>query len=203
MGAAALALLIANSPLAPSYHALLDTYLGPLTIHYWIADALMAIFFLLVGLEVKREWYDGALATPALRRLPIIAAIAGMAVPAVVYLTITGGDAALVRGWAIPTATDIAFAMGVVSGIVMSYQFGTNWSVFSDKAGPVIGPLMAYEVLTAFFLEAGFLGVMLFGMEKVGKKPEDVIVEKNEAHGFRDLQNNVNLYTKMLAFFSR
>ena len=64
----------------------------------------------------------------------------------------------------------IAFAMGVVSGIVMSYQFGTNWSVFSDVAGPVIGPLMAYEVLTAFFLEAGFLGVMLFGMNKVGKK---------------------------------
>ena len=63
----------------------------------------------------------------------------------------------------------IAFAMGVVSGIVMSYQFGTNWSVFSDRAGPIIGPLMAYEVLTAFFLEAGFLGVMLFGMEKVGK----------------------------------
>lgn len=63
----------------------------------------------------------------------------------------------------------IAFAMGVVSGIVMSYQFGTNWSVFSDKAGPVIGPLMAYEVLTAFFLEAGFLGVMLFGTNKVGK----------------------------------
>ncbi|MFS0736027.1 cytochrome ubiquinol oxidase subunit I [Sphingomonas sp. 1P06PA] len=64
----------------------------------------------------------------------------------------------------------VAFAMGVVSGIVMSYQFGTNWSVFSDRAGPVIGPLMAYEVLTAFFLEAGFLGVMLFGMEKVGRK---------------------------------
>jgi len=64
----------------------------------------------------------------------------------------------------------VAFAMGVVSGIVMSYQFGTNWSVFSDKTGPVIGPLMAYEVLTAFFLEAGFLGVMLFGMEKVGKE---------------------------------
>jgi len=63
----------------------------------------------------------------------------------------------------------VAFAMGVVSGIVMSYQFGTNWSVFSDRAGPVIGPLMAYEVLTAFFLEAGFLGVMLFGMNKVGK----------------------------------
>src|SRR5919112_1250779 len=64
----------------------------------------------------------------------------------------------------------IAFAMGVVSGIVMSYQFGTNWSVFSDKTGPIIGPLMAYEVMTAFFLEAGFLGVMLFGMNKVGPR---------------------------------
>lgn len=64
----------------------------------------------------------------------------------------------------------IVFGMGVVSGIVMSYQFGTNWSVFSDRAGPVIGPLMAYEVLTAFFLEAGFLGVMLFGITKVGRK---------------------------------
>ena len=64
----------------------------------------------------------------------------------------------------------ITFGMGVVSGVVMSYQFGTNWSVFSDKAGPVIGPLMAYEILSAFFLEAGFLGVMLFGINKVGKK---------------------------------
>ncbi|HEY0218600.1 MAG TPA: cytochrome ubiquinol oxidase subunit I [Afipia sp.] len=64
----------------------------------------------------------------------------------------------------------VAFGMGVVSGIVMSYQFGTNWSVFSDKTGPIIGPLMAYEVLTAFFLEAGFLGVMLFGLERVGHK---------------------------------
>jgi cytochrome d ubiquinol oxidase subunit I len=64
----------------------------------------------------------------------------------------------------------VAFAMGVVSGIVMSYQFGTNWAAFSDKVGPVLGPLMAYEVLTAFFLEAGFLGVMLFGMERVGPR---------------------------------
>jgi cytochrome d ubiquinol oxidase subunit I len=64
----------------------------------------------------------------------------------------------------------VTFAMGVVSGIVMSYQFGTNWAVFSDRAGPIVGPLMAYEVLTAFFLEAGFLGVMLFGMKKVGRR---------------------------------
>ncbi len=64
----------------------------------------------------------------------------------------------------------VAFGMGVVSGIVMSYQFGTNWSAFADKTGPVIGPLMAYEVMTAFFLEAGFLGVMLFGLERVGHR---------------------------------
>jgi cytochrome d ubiquinol oxidase subunit I len=64
----------------------------------------------------------------------------------------------------------IAFAMGVVSGIVMEYQFGTNWSAFADKTGPVLGPLIAYEVLSAFFLEAGFLGIMMFGMERVGKR---------------------------------
>jgi cytochrome d ubiquinol oxidase subunit I len=63
----------------------------------------------------------------------------------------------------------IAFGMGVVSGIVLTYQFGTNWAVFSDRTGPVIGPLMAYEVMMAFFLEAGFLGVMLFGMNRVGR----------------------------------
>lgn len=63
----------------------------------------------------------------------------------------------------------VVFAMGVVSGIVMSYEFGTNWSVFSDKTGPVLGPLLAYEVMSAFFLEAGFLGIMLFGLNKVGK----------------------------------
>jgi cytochrome d ubiquinol oxidase subunit I len=74
----------------------------------------------------------------------------------------------LFRYWLKPFS--LAFGMGVVSGVVMSYQFGTNWSAFADKTGPVIGPLMGYEVLSAFFLEAGFLGVMLFGMEKVGPK---------------------------------
>lgn len=63
----------------------------------------------------------------------------------------------------------VAFAMGVVSGIVMTYQFGTNWSVFSERAGPILGPLMAYEVFMAFFLEAGFLGIMLFGLNRVGR----------------------------------
>src|SRR6202161_1744505 len=64
----------------------------------------------------------------------------------------------------------VGVGMGVVSGIGISYQLGTNWSAYSDKTGPIVGPLMAYEVLTAFFLEAGFLGVMLFGLERVGKR---------------------------------
>ena len=88
---------------------------GVMSVHQWIADALMALFFLLVGLEVKREWVDGQLATPAERRLPIIAAVAGMAVPALVYLVVIDGDATLTKGWAIPAATDIAFAIGVLA----------------------------------------------------------------------------------------
>jgi cytochrome d ubiquinol oxidase subunit I len=72
------------------------------------------------------------------------------------------------RFWLTPFA--LVFGMGVVSGVVMSYQFGTNWSVFADRTGPILGPLMGYEVMTAFFLEAGFLGIMLFGMQRVGPR---------------------------------
>ena len=122
MGSALLALLVANSPAASAYQSLLHWPLGPslprfgvLDLHHWIADGLMAIFFLLVGLEVKREWYQGQLATAAARRLPIVAAAAGMAVPALIYLLVTDFDPALVRGWAIPSATDIAFAIGVLA----------------------------------------------------------------------------------------
>jgi NhaA family Na+:H+ antiporter len=122
IAAAALALLAANTGLNDFYHAFLETKFGPamprfgvLSVHYWIADGLMAIFFLLVGLEVKREWYEGRLSTPAERRLPFIAAAAGMAVPALLYLLVTGFDPALIRGWAIPSATDIAFAIGILA----------------------------------------------------------------------------------------
>ena len=115
MAAAGAALLIANSPLGGTYTSVLHSELGPLDVHQWVADGLMAVFFLLVGLEVKREWYVGRLSTPAERRLPMVAAAAGMAVPALVYLTVTGWDPALDRGWAIPAATDIAFALGVLA----------------------------------------------------------------------------------------
>jgi NhaA family Na+:H+ antiporter len=117
---AAMAMLAANSPFAAEYRELFYGEL-PWTpirklkdLHYWINDGLMAIFFFVVGLEVKREIIAGSLANPAARRLPMIAALAGMAVPAIVYLAVTGGDADYFDGWAIPAATDIAFAMGVL-----------------------------------------------------------------------------------------
>ncbi len=122
IAAAGAALLLANGPWADAYHHLLEARVGPvmprhgvMSVHQWIADALMAVFFLLVGLEVKREWYEGRLASSAERRLPIIAAVAGMAAPALVFFAVTQGDPALARGWAIPAATDIAFAIGVLA----------------------------------------------------------------------------------------
>jgi Na+:H+ antiporter, NhaA family len=123
MVAAVLAMIFANSVFSADYfhfiHAVtgpeLTPKLGPMTVHLWINDGLMAIFFLLVGLEIKREFVDGHLATWSDRRLPIIAAAAGMVVPAIIFLAVAGGDPALVRGWAIPAATDIAFAIGVLA----------------------------------------------------------------------------------------
>jgi Na+:H+ antiporter, NhaA family len=123
MVVAALAMIVANSPLAGAYfHAIhtetgpeLTNKLGPMTVHLWINDGLMAIFFMLVGLEIKREFVDGHLASWNDRLLPMVAAAGGMAVPACVYLLLAGGDPALVRGWAIPAATDIAFAIGVLA----------------------------------------------------------------------------------------
>lgn len=114
------ALVAANSMFADTYHSLFHAPLAwtPIpkldTLHLWVNDGLMAIFFFVVGLEVKREVLEGQLSSAAQRRLPMMAAIGGMALPALVYVAIAGDVSGLARGWAIPAATDIAFAMGVV-----------------------------------------------------------------------------------------
>jgi len=115
MLAAVLAMVAANSPLAGAYFHALHVSVGPLSLLHWINDGLMALFFLLVGLEIKREFVDGHLSRWADRALPVIAAAGGMAAPALVYLAIAGSTPGLARGWAIPAATDIAFAIGVMA----------------------------------------------------------------------------------------
>jgi len=115
MVAAAAALIVANSPLSSTYFAALHTYVGGLSVQHWINDALMALFFLLVGLEIKREAIEGQLSTWPSRILPGLAAFGGMAAPALVYLFLNAGQPETMKGWAIPAATDIAFSLGVLS----------------------------------------------------------------------------------------
>ncbi|MEO7187571.1 MAG: Na+/H+ antiporter NhaA [Sphingomicrobium sp.] len=185
IASAAVALALANSPAAEAYHHFLELKVGPSlprlgvpTVHQWIADGLMAIFFLLVGLEVKREWFEGRLSTPADRRLPIIAAAGGMAVPALVYLSVTGFDPELMRGWAIPAATDIAFAVGVLallgSRATPSLKLLLVAIAIIDDVGAVIIIALVYTAdldLPAIGAAIGIAGVMammsMFGVRRL------------------------------------
>jgi NhaA family Na+:H+ antiporter len=115
MAAAALGLIIANSPFAEDYFAALESRLGPLSVLHWINDGLMALFFLLVGLEVKRELIDGQLSTWPRRILPGLAALGGMVAPALIYAALNAASPETLRGWATSSATDIAFALGVIA----------------------------------------------------------------------------------------
>ena len=115
MLAAAIAMALANSAWSGRYFAVLETYVGPLSVLHWINDVLMAVFFLLVGCEIKREFVDGEMATWPRRILPGAAAAAGMVVPALVFLAFNRGVPGNATGWAIPAATDIAFALGVMA----------------------------------------------------------------------------------------
>ena len=115
MASAALGLLAANSPFADGYTQLLHTSLLGLEPLHWIDDGLMTLFFLLVGLEIKREMVEGQLDTWPRRALPLIAALGGMLVPALIFMAINAPHPENWRGWAVPTATDIAFALGVLS----------------------------------------------------------------------------------------
>ncbi|GAB4069564.1 Na+/H+ antiporter NhaA [Angustibacter speluncae] len=157
LAGAAVALLWANSPWREGYTALRDTTVGPSALHLdlslatWAADGLLAIFFFVVGLELKREVVDGELRDPRRAAVPILAAVGGMVAPAVVYTLVnldTGGDA--LRGWAIPTATDIAFALAVLAVIGSHLPSGLRAFLLTLA---VVDDLLAITIIAIFYTE--------------------------------------------------
>ena len=173
MAAAVLALIVANSPLAEDYFQLLHAPLVGLDVLHWINDGLMALFFLFVGLEIKREFLDGQLSTWANRALPGIAAAGGVVAPALIYAALNAGHADTARGWAIPTATDIAFALGVLS--LLGSRVPTSLKVFLATLA-IVDDLVAVLVIAIFYtaeLNFGALGgavvatLLLIGMNRL------------------------------------
>jgi len=148
MAAAALALIVANSPLSGAYFQALHVKLGPLSLQHWINDGLMALFFLLVGLEIKREVLDGQLSRPADVLLPGAAALGGVIAPAAIYLAFNFGHPASAAGWAIPSATDIAFALGVLA--LVGSRAPTSLKVFLTAIA-IMDDLAAIVIIALFY----------------------------------------------------
>jgi Na+:H+ antiporter, NhaA family len=148
MFTAALALVVANSPLAGAYTGALGTYVAGLSILHWINDALMAVFFLLVGLEIKREVIGGQLSSWSSRALPGLAALGGMVAPALFYIAFNSGSPETLRGWAIPAATDIAFALGVLS--LLGSRVPLSLKVFLTALA-IIDDLGAVLIIALFY----------------------------------------------------
>jgi NhaA family Na+:H+ antiporter len=166
--ATVVALVWANSPAAASYAALRDLEVGPEALHLhlslgtWAADGLLAIFFFVVGLELKREFVAGDLRDPRRAALPILAAVGGMVVPALVYVALNVGtsDGAL-QGWAIPTATDIAFALAVLA--VVSTHLPTALRTFLLTLA-VVDDLLAVTVIAVFYTSELHVGFLLLAL---------------------------------------
>ncbi|MBD8618710.1 Na+/H+ antiporter NhaA [Sphingomonas sp. CFBP 13728] len=148
LAAAIAALIVANSPLASTYFSTLHHVVGGMSVHHWIDDGLMALFFLLIGLEVKSEFVSGHLSTWGERILPGAAALAGMAVPAALYVLVNMSTPANLRGWAIPAATDIAFALGILA--LLGSRVPTSLKVLLTAIA-VIDDLLAILVIALFY----------------------------------------------------
>jgi NhaA family Na+:H+ antiporter len=167
LAATVIALVWANSPVGDAYQRLSDTRVGPSSLHLdltlatWAADGLLAIFFFVVGLELKREFVAGDLRDPSRAALPVVAAMGGMAVPALVFVAVNAGGGSAVRGWAIPTATDIAFALAVLA--VVSSHLPTALRTFLLTLA-VVDDLLAVTIIAVFYtsdLQVGYLAAAL------------------------------------------
>jgi NhaA family Na+:H+ antiporter len=179
--AAAAALTWANSPFSHSYHAFwhlpvtigFGEYVFSRSLHFWVNDALMTLFFLVVGMEIRREIYEGALSKPDQAALPLIAAIGGVIVPAIIYLSLNS-DPVRSQGWAVPTATDIAFAVGILA--LLGRSIPVNVRVFL-LALAIIDDIIAVLIIAVFytteiqfsgFAVAAFGLLAVFGFQRMG-----------------------------------
>ncbi|EKO3449341.1 Na+/H+ antiporter NhaA [Vibrio fluvialis] len=160
--AAAIAMTIANSPLNEIYQGALHSYVFGMSVSHWINDGLMAVFFLLIGLEVKRELLEGALKSRETAIFPAIAAVGGMLAPALIYVLFNSGDAEAIQGWAIPAATDIAFALGIMALLgkrvpVSLKVFLLALAIIDDLGVVVIIALFYTSDLSTIALTVGFI----------------------------------------------
>ena len=184
MGAAALGLIWANTPWRDAYSSLSNTVIGPEALHLnlslsqWAADGLLAIFFFTVGLELKHEFVAGSLRSPRQAAVPMIAAVGGMAVPALVFVGIilASGQTEAMRGWAIPTATDIAFAVAVLAifgrGLPKALRmFLLTLAVVDDLLAIIIIALFYTESIAGLWLGVAFAGVIVFALVVRSRRP--------------------------------
>jgi NhaA family Na+:H+ antiporter len=160
--AAAIAMFVANSPLNEMYQGVLHSYVLGMSVSHWINDGLMAVFFLLIGLEVKRELLEGALKSKETAIFPAIAAVGGMLAPALIYVLFNSGNPEALQGWAIPAATDIAFALGIMALLgnrvpVSLKVFLLALAIIDDLGVVVIIALFYSSDLSTLALTIGFI----------------------------------------------